>query len=138
MMPIAYLVELTYKLLAAYGMKVPQLTPSRIRLLSRSRTFSCSKANDRLGYTPIIPLQVPVLSLKLIYCSVIPHINHSPHTFLEIDLLGLVIPHINRKCHAVSVFHCLKCQGLFGMGDGINKVIPPNSPLRYSTHNLLH
>ncbi|KAJ8545038.1 hypothetical protein K7X08_017621 [Anisodus acutangulus] len=39
------------------GMKVPQLTPSRIRLLSRSRTFSCSKANDRLGYTPIIPLQ---------------------------------------------------------------------------------
>ncbi|KAL3344220.1 hypothetical protein AABB24_023583 [Solanum stoloniferum] len=57
MMPIAQLVELTYKLLAAYGMKVPQLTPSRIRLLSRSRTFCCSKANDRLGYTPIVPLQ---------------------------------------------------------------------------------
>ncbi|KAJ8549824.1 hypothetical protein K7X08_033531 [Anisodus acutangulus] len=57
MMPIAHLVELTYKLLAPYGMKVPQLTPSRIRLLSRSRTFSCSKASDRLGYTPIIPLQ---------------------------------------------------------------------------------
>ncbi|CAN4123733.1 unnamed protein product [Withania somnifera] len=57
MMPIAHLVELTYKLLAAYGMKVPQLTPSRIRLLSRSRSFSCSKANYRLGYTPIIPLQ---------------------------------------------------------------------------------
>uniref|UniRef100_A0A0V0IQH2 Reticulon-like protein n=1 Tax=Solanum chacoense TaxID=4108 RepID=A0A0V0IQH2_SOLCH len=57
MMPIAHLVELTYKLLAAYGMKVPQLTPSRIRLLSRSRTFSCLKANDRLGYTPIVPLQ---------------------------------------------------------------------------------
>ncbi|XP_055803173.1 3beta-hydroxysteroid-dehydrogenase/decarboxylase-like isoform X1 [Solanum dulcamara] len=57
MMPIAHLVEFTYKLLAAYGMKVPQLTPSRIRLLSRSRTFSCSKANDRLGYTPIVPLQ---------------------------------------------------------------------------------
>ncbi|XP_016499608.2 3beta-hydroxysteroid-dehydrogenase/decarboxylase-like isoform X1 [Nicotiana tabacum] len=57
MMPIAHLVELAYKLLAAYGMKVPQLTPSRIRLLSRSRTFSCSKANDRLGYTPIVPLQ---------------------------------------------------------------------------------
>nr|GMD71436.1 3beta-hydroxysteroid-dehydrogenase/ decarboxylase-like isoform X1 [Ipomoea batatas] len=57
MMPIAHLVELTYKLLGPYGMKVPQLTPSRIRLLSRSRTFSCSKANDRLGYTPIVPLQ---------------------------------------------------------------------------------
>ncbi|KAK4360857.1 hypothetical protein RND71_019809 [Anisodus tanguticus] len=57
MMPIAHLVELAYKLLAPYGMKVPQLTPSRIRLLSRSRTFSCSKASDRLGYTPIVPLQ---------------------------------------------------------------------------------
>ncbi|KAM3283718.1 3beta-hydroxysteroid-dehydrogenase/decarboxylase isoform X2 [Capsicum chacoense] len=57
MMPIAHLVELAYKLLVAYGMKVPQLTPSRIRLLSCSRTFSCSKANDRLGYTPIVLLQ---------------------------------------------------------------------------------
>ncbi|OIT29900.1 PREDICTED: 3beta-hydroxysteroid-dehydrogenase/decarboxylase-like [Nicotiana attenuata] len=57
MMPIAHLVELTYKLLAPYGMKVPQLTPSRIRLLSRSRTFSCSKASDRIGYAPIVPLQ---------------------------------------------------------------------------------
>ncbi|KAK2970597.1 hypothetical protein RJ640_011786 [Escallonia rubra] len=57
MLPIAHLVEQTYKLLAPYGMKVPQLTPSRIRLLSCSRTFSCSKANDRLGYTPIVPFQ---------------------------------------------------------------------------------
>nr|XP_009783217.1 PREDICTED: 3beta-hydroxysteroid-dehydrogenase/decarboxylase isoform 2-like [Nicotiana sylvestris]XP_016442916.1 PREDICTED: 3beta-hydroxysteroid-dehydrogenase/decarboxylase-like [Nicotiana tabacum] len=57
MMPIAHLVELTYKLFAPFGMKVPQLTPSRIRLLSRSRTFSCSKASDRIGYTPIVPLQ---------------------------------------------------------------------------------
>ncbi|KAM3362756.1 3beta-hydroxysteroid-dehydrogenase/decarboxylase isoform 1 [Capsicum baccatum] len=57
MMPIAHLVELTYKLLAPYGMKVPQLTPSRIRLLSRSRTFSSSKASDQLGYSPIVTLQ---------------------------------------------------------------------------------
>uniref|UniRef100_A0A5B6ZIS1 Reticulon-like protein n=1 Tax=Davidia involucrata TaxID=16924 RepID=A0A5B6ZIS1_DAVIN len=57
MMPIAHLVECTYKLLAPYGMKVPQLTPSRIRLLSCSRTFNTSKANDHLGYTPIVPLQ---------------------------------------------------------------------------------
>ncbi|KAL6988088.1 3beta-hydroxysteroid-dehydrogenase/decarboxylase isoform 2, variant 2 [Sarracenia purpurea var. burkii] len=56
-MPIAYLVERAYKLLAPYGMNVPQFTPSRIRLLSCSRTFSCSKANDRLGYTPIVPFQ---------------------------------------------------------------------------------
>ncbi|KAK6930729.1 3-beta hydroxysteroid dehydrogenase/isomerase [Dillenia turbinata] len=57
MMPIAHLVEWTYKLLAPYGMKVPQLTPSRIRLLSKSRTFNSSKAKDRLGYAPIVSLQ---------------------------------------------------------------------------------
>ncbi|OVA04225.1 3-beta hydroxysteroid dehydrogenase/isomerase [Macleaya cordata] len=57
MMPIAHLVELTYKVLAPYGMHVPQLTPSRIRLLSCSRTFSCSKAKDRIFYTPIVSLQ---------------------------------------------------------------------------------
>lgn len=57
MMPIAHAVERTYKLLAPYGMSVPQLTPSRIRLLSCSRTFNCSKAKDRLGYTPIVSLQ---------------------------------------------------------------------------------
>ncbi|XP_052175604.1 3beta-hydroxysteroid-dehydrogenase/decarboxylase [Diospyros lotus] len=56
-MPIARLVEWTYRLLAPYGMKVPQFTPSRVRLLSCSRTFNCSKANDRLGYTPLVPLQ---------------------------------------------------------------------------------
>ncbi|GAA0156602.1 dehydratase [Lithospermum erythrorhizon] len=57
LMPIAYIVELVYKIFGPYGMKVPQLTPSRIRLISQSRTFNCSKANDRLGYTPIVPLQ---------------------------------------------------------------------------------
>ncbi|KAJ8440120.1 hypothetical protein Cgig2_003445 [Carnegiea gigantea] len=57
MMPIAHLVEFMYKLFASYGMKVPQLTPSRIRLLSCNRTFNCSKAKDRLGYTPIVSLQ---------------------------------------------------------------------------------
>ncbi|XP_015884388.1 3beta-hydroxysteroid-dehydrogenase/decarboxylase [Ziziphus jujuba] len=57
MMPIAHVVEWTYKLFGPYGMKVPQLTPSRIRLLSCCRTFNCSKANDQLGYTPILPLQ---------------------------------------------------------------------------------
>ncbi|KAG6414597.1 hypothetical protein SASPL_121970 [Salvia splendens] len=56
-MPIGHMVELIYKILAPYGMKVPQLTPSRIRLLSRSRTFDCTKANDRLGYMPIVTLQ---------------------------------------------------------------------------------
>ncbi|XP_019417426.1 PREDICTED: 3beta-hydroxysteroid-dehydrogenase/decarboxylase-like [Lupinus angustifolius] len=56
-MPIAHLVELIYKLLGPYGMKVPQFTPSRVRLLSCSRSFDCSKAKDRLGYAPIITLQ---------------------------------------------------------------------------------
>ncbi|CAL5204923.1 unnamed protein product [Lathyrus oleraceus] len=56
-MPIAHLVELVYRLLGPYGMKVPQLTPSRIRLLSCTRSYDSSKAKDRLGYVPIITLQ---------------------------------------------------------------------------------
>nr|XP_043615282.1 3beta-hydroxysteroid-dehydrogenase/decarboxylase-like [Erigeron canadensis] len=57
MMPIARVVERIYTILAPYGMKVPQLTPSRIRLLTCTRTFNSAKANDRLGYLPIVPLQ---------------------------------------------------------------------------------
>ncbi|XP_071710720.1 3beta-hydroxysteroid-dehydrogenase/decarboxylase-like [Rutidosis leptorrhynchoides] len=57
MMPIAHMVERVYKILGPYGMKVPQLTPSRIRLLTCTRTFNSAKANDRLGYSPIVPLQ---------------------------------------------------------------------------------
>ncbi|CAN6891884.1 unnamed protein product [Brassica oleracea] len=57
MMPIAHLVELAYKLLGPHGMKVTQLTPSRVRLLSCSRTFDSSKAKDLLGYAPVVPLQ---------------------------------------------------------------------------------
>ncbi|KAI3509022.1 hypothetical protein L1887_24045 [Cichorium endivia] len=60
-MPIAEMVERTYNILSPYGMKVPQLTPSRIRLLNCNRTFSSTKANDRLGYGPIVPLQEPEL-----------------------------------------------------------------------------
>lgn len=56
-MPIAHLVEWTYRLLGPYGMKVPQLTPSRVRLLSCSRSFDCSKAKDRLGYSPLVSLE---------------------------------------------------------------------------------
>ncbi|XP_057799392.1 3beta-hydroxysteroid-dehydrogenase/decarboxylase [Salvia miltiorrhiza] len=56
-MPIAYMVEFIYKIFAPYGMKVPQFIPSRVRLLSVSRTFNGSKANELLGYTPIVPLQ---------------------------------------------------------------------------------
>lgn len=58
MMPVAHVVEWTYKKFAQYGMKVPQLTPSRIRLLSCNRTFSCARAKDQLGYEPIVPLKV--------------------------------------------------------------------------------
>ncbi|XP_074274952.1 3beta-hydroxysteroid-dehydrogenase/decarboxylase-like [Silene latifolia] len=57
MMPIAYLIEFIYRLFAPFGMKVPQLTPSRIRLLSCNRTFSCSKAKDLLSYTPVVSFQ---------------------------------------------------------------------------------
>ncbi|KAH9312678.1 hypothetical protein KI387_027713, partial [Taxus chinensis] len=57
MMPIAYIVEWTYRKLAAYGMPVPQLTPSRIRLLSCTRTFNSSRAQKLLGYAPVVPLE---------------------------------------------------------------------------------
>ncbi|KAF7048775.1 hypothetical protein CFC21_057466 [Triticum aestivum] len=57
MMPLAHVVEWTYKSFCKYGMKVPQLTPSRIRLLSCNRTFSCSRAKDQLGYEPIVSLK---------------------------------------------------------------------------------
>ncbi|KAJ4881728.1 3beta-hydroxysteroid-dehydrogenase/decarboxylase isoform 1 [Raphanus sativus] len=57
MMPIAHLVELAYRLLGPHGMKVPQLTPSRVRFISCSRTFDSSKAKDLLGYAPVVPLQ---------------------------------------------------------------------------------
>ncbi|KAL9688651.1 hypothetical protein QQ045_033074 [Rhodiola kirilowii] len=56
-MPFAHMVELVYKFLGPYGMKVPQLTPSRVRLLSCSRTFNCSKASERLGYTPLVSVK---------------------------------------------------------------------------------
>lgn len=56
-MPIAHMVNWIYKLLGPYGMPVPQFTPSRIRLLSCCRTFNSSKAQDRLGYNPIVSLQ---------------------------------------------------------------------------------
>ncbi|XP_020696244.1 3beta-hydroxysteroid-dehydrogenase/decarboxylase isoform X1 [Dendrobium catenatum] len=57
MMPIAHVVELTYKLFSRYGMSVPQLTPSRVRLLSCERTFSCSKAKEHIAYEPIVSLK---------------------------------------------------------------------------------
>ena len=65
MMPIARMVERVYTILAPYGMKVPQLTPSRIRLLTCNRTFNSAKANDRLGYLPIVPLQVHSCSILI-------------------------------------------------------------------------
>ena len=61
-MPVAHLVEWTYKIFHRYGMRVPQLTPSRVRLLSCNRTFNCSKARDQLSYRPIVSLEV---SLKV-------------------------------------------------------------------------
>ncbi|KAF0911351.1 hypothetical protein E2562_008238 [Oryza meyeriana var. granulata] len=57
MMPVAHVVEWTYKTFSRYGMRVPQLTPSRIRLLSCNRTFSCSRAKEQLGYEPIVSLK---------------------------------------------------------------------------------
>lgn len=57
-MPIAHVIEWAYRLFGPYGMKVPQLIPSRIRLLSGNRSFDSTKAKERLGYEPLSPLQV--------------------------------------------------------------------------------
>ncbi|KAH9314557.1 hypothetical protein KI387_023184 [Taxus chinensis] len=56
-MPIAWVVEWTYKKLAPYGMAMPQFTPRRIRLLACTRTFNCSKAQNCIGYSPRVSLQ---------------------------------------------------------------------------------
>lgn len=77
-MPIAHMVNWTYKLLGPYGMPVPQFTPSRIRLLSCCRTFNSSKAKDRLFYTPIVPLQVlhvPLVAHTFCLCMLTPFLN---------------------------------------------------------------
>ncbi|VAH91372.1 unnamed protein product [Triticum turgidum subsp. durum] len=67
MMPLAHVVEWTYKSFCKYGMKVPQLTPSRIRLLSCNRTFSCSRAKDQLGYEPIVSLKVAEENNRVVF-----------------------------------------------------------------------
>ncbi|CAN0887771.1 3beta-hydroxysteroid-dehydrogenase/decarboxylase isoform 2 [Linum grandiflorum] len=56
-LPIAYAIQWAYNILGPYGMKVPVLIPSRVRLLSGNRSFSCAKAHERLGYTPIVSLE---------------------------------------------------------------------------------
>ncbi|GLJ08113.1 hypothetical protein SUGI_0081560 [Cryptomeria japonica] len=57
MMPIACMVEWIYRKLAPYGMPLPQFTPSRMRLLTCSRTFSSLRAQKLLGYAPVVPLE---------------------------------------------------------------------------------
>lgn len=57
MMPVAHVVERAYKFFSRYGMSVPQLTPSRIRLLTCTRTFDCSKARRLIAYEPIVSLE---------------------------------------------------------------------------------
>ncbi|KAK1393690.1 3beta-hydroxysteroid-dehydrogenase/decarboxylase [Heracleum sosnowskyi] len=57
LMPMAHMMAGIYTAFSQYGMKVPYFTPSRVTLLSCNRTFNCTKANDRLGYSPIVPLK---------------------------------------------------------------------------------
>ncbi|CAN1294850.1 3beta-hydroxysteroid-dehydrogenase/decarboxylase isoform 2, partial [Linum perenne] len=56
-LPIAYAIQWAYNILGPYGMKVPLLTPSRVRLLSGNRSFSCAKAHEHIGYTPVVSLE---------------------------------------------------------------------------------
>ncbi|KAL1830723.1 hypothetical protein ACET3Z_000374 [Daucus carota] len=57
LMPFAHMMAGVYTAFAQYGMKAPHFTPSRVRLLSCNRTYNCAKAADRLGYTPVVPLE---------------------------------------------------------------------------------
>jgi sterol-4alpha-carboxylate 3-dehydrogenase (decarboxylating) len=64
--PISYLVEWAYKVLYLYGMGQPQmLTPARIKYLTLSRTFSCNKAVEEIGYKPLVTLMVSSTSFGL-------------------------------------------------------------------------
>ncbi|XP_051180715.1 3beta-hydroxysteroid-dehydrogenase/decarboxylase isoform X1 [Lolium perenne] len=58
-LPITYVIEWSYnKVLYLYGMHQPQsLTSARIKYLTLSRTFSCNRAIEQLGYKPIVSLK---------------------------------------------------------------------------------
>lgn len=104
-MPIAHLVEWIYRLLGPYGMKVPQLIPSRVRLLSCSRSFDCSKAKDRLSYVPVITLQVltfwkSICTLYLIYTDITPL-----NCVESWDAQLLIIIKFSKKLHWSWSFH---------------------------------
>ncbi|GLJ14648.1 hypothetical protein SUGI_0237000 [Cryptomeria japonica] len=56
-MPFAWMVEWTYVKLGPFRTSVPQFTPQKIRLLTCTRTFNCSKAKKIIGYSPRVSLQ---------------------------------------------------------------------------------
>ncbi|CAM6087033.1 unnamed protein product [Calypogeia fissa] len=56
LMPFAYIVDWTCKQLAPYGVKPSQFTPTRLRIMSTTRTFNIKRANKLLGYVPPVPL----------------------------------------------------------------------------------
>lgn len=88
-MPIIYVLELTYKLLLHhYGMRQPQLlTMARVKYLTLNRTFSSDKAVEELGYKPIVSLRVrnsnsfSVPIILFIFVETTPF-NLNTHTFL--------------------------------------------------------
>lgn len=58
LMPFAYIVDWTCKQLAPFGVKHSQFTPTRLRIMSTTRTFNIKRANKLLGYVPPVPLKV--------------------------------------------------------------------------------
>ncbi|KAF3772068.1 3beta-hydroxysteroid-dehydrogenase/decarboxylase isoform 1 [Nymphaea thermarum] len=56
-MPIAHIVEWTYKLLAPCGLEIPPFTCARIKHIIFDETFNCTRAKNLLGYSPIVSLK---------------------------------------------------------------------------------
>ncbi|KAH9619789.1 hypothetical protein KSS87_006629 [Heliosperma pusillum] len=127
MMPIAHLVEFIYRILAPYGMKVPQLTPSRIRLLSCDRTFSCSKAIDRLGYSPIVSLQGKNSCLRLAFSGCLS--SASPISSCFQDQLSPRGPCRNPVPQSVALHKLLEHEKKL-CREGLEKTIESYSHLR--------
>lgn len=59
LMPLTCVIDWSYrKILCTFGMRQPRmLTPTLIKYMTLNRTFSCNKANEQLGYKPIISLK---------------------------------------------------------------------------------
>ena len=55
---LAFAVQFAMKYLGPLGVPPLEITPSRIRIVTTWRVFSCAEAAKLIGYSPLVPLQV--------------------------------------------------------------------------------